>query len=111
MRESCPFTTSVIELNFHVTSANVFASFEIYCVWAWMTGACEVTLLQSINVGTKVMVAVTLSSLPGSSTSYLMAVGGLDSQVHLYVGGVTGQVLSLLQSSHPHLSALCILKS
>lgn len=68
----------------------------IYWLWPWITGACEITLLQSINVGTKVMVAVTLSSLPGSSTSYLMAVGGLDSQVHLYVGGVTGQVPILL---------------
>lgn len=55
-------------------------------------GVCEITLLQTIDVGTKVMVSVTLSSLPGSSTSYVMAMGGLDSQVHLYVGTATGQV-------------------
>jgi hypothetical protein len=65
----------------------------IQCVLAWMAGVCDISMLQSINVGTKVMVAATLSSLPGSSTSFLMAVGGLDQQVHLYVGGLTGQVL------------------
>lgn len=70
-----------------------FAFFKIHCVLVWLTGACDITMLQSINVGAKVMVAVTLSSLPGSSTSFLMAMGGLDQQVHLYVGGLTGQVL------------------
>ncbi|KAG0608058.1 hypothetical protein M758_8G074700 [Ceratodon purpureus] len=58
-------------------------------------GACDITMLQSINVGTKVMVAVTLSALPGSSTSFLMAMGGLDEQVHLYVGDLTGQFKSV----------------
>lgn len=69
------------------------AIFETHCPLIWMTGACDITMLQSISVGTKVMVAVTLSSLPGSYTSFLMAVGGLDQQVHLYVGSLTGQVL------------------
>jgi hypothetical protein len=57
-----------------------------------VTGACDITMLQSINVGTKVMVAVTLTCLPGSSDTYLMAMAGLDNQVHLYVGALTGQV-------------------
>lgn len=57
-----------------------------------MTGACEITMLQSINVGTKVMVAVTLTCLPGTSETFLMAMAGLDNQVHLYVGTLTGQV-------------------
>lgn len=59
-----------------------------------MVGACEFTMLQSISVGTKVMVAVTLSPLPSSSSSYLIAVGGLDNHVYLYVGCTTGQVLT-----------------
>ena len=68
-------------------------SLKFTVCWPGLTGACDITMLQSINVGTKVMVAVTLSALPGSSTSFLMAMGGLDEQVHLYVGDLTGQVL------------------
>lgn len=60
-------------------------------------GACEFTMLQSISVGTKVMVAVTLSPLPSSSSSYLIAVGGLDNHVYLYVGCTTGQFKQVCQ--------------
>lgn len=61
-------------------------------IWVVMTGECDLCLVQSVNVGSKVMVAVTLSCLPDSSDTFLLAMGGLDNQVHLYVGASTGQV-------------------
>ncbi|KAJ7525449.1 hypothetical protein O6H91_17G051700 [Diphasiastrum complanatum] len=54
-------------------------------------GDCSVALLQSINVGVRVMVAVTLAFLPRNSEYIILAMGGLDNQIHLYVGTALGQ--------------------
>ncbi len=53
------------------------------------------TLLQVINVGTRVMTAVTLAWFPKSSSNFLLAMGGLDNQIHLYAGSLTDRYVEV----------------
>ncbi|XP_010279373.1 PREDICTED: elongator complex protein 2 [Nelumbo nucifera] len=54
-------------------------------------GDCKLSCLQALSVGTKPMVALSLAELPGSSGHIVLAMGGLDSKVHLYCGERIGK--------------------
>lgn len=54
-------------------------------------GECKLSCLNSISVGSKPMVALSLAELPGSNGRIVLAMGGLDSKIHLYCGERTGQ--------------------
>lgn len=48
--------------------------------------------LESLFVGSKPMVALSLAELPGNTGHLVLAMGGLDNKVHLYCGQRTGKV-------------------
>lgn len=48
--------------------------------------------LESLSVGSKSMVALSLAELPGSLGHIALAMAGLDNKVHLYCGERTGKV-------------------
>ncbi|KAJ3677550.1 hypothetical protein LUZ60_003274 [Juncus effusus] len=47
-------------------------------------GKCQVSCLDSISVGNKPMVALSLSILPNENNSLLLAMAGLDQKIHIY---------------------------
>lgn len=49
-------------------------------------GDFKLSLLQVISVGSRAMAALSLSELPGNAADWILAMGGLDNKVHLYVG-------------------------
>ena len=55
-------------------------------------GDCKLLCLQSLFVGSKPMVALSLMELPGSDGRIVLAMGGLDNKIHLYSGERTGKV-------------------
>ncbi|OVA15334.1 WD40 repeat [Macleaya cordata] len=54
-------------------------------------GDCKLLRLDSLILGSKSMVALSLAELPGASGHILIAMGGLDNKVHLYCGERTGK--------------------
>ncbi|KAK6921695.1 WD40 repeat [Dillenia turbinata] len=54
-------------------------------------GECKLSCLESITVGSRTMVALSLAELPGSSKHLVLAMGGLDNKVHLYCGERIGR--------------------
>lgn len=59
-------------------------------------GDCKLSCLESLYVGSKPMVALSLAVLPGSTGNLLLAMGGLDNKIHLYCGERTGKVCSII---------------
>lgn len=55
-------------------------------------GECKLSCLDSLFVGRKPMVALSLVELPGHSGHLALAMGGLDNKVHIYSGERTGKV-------------------
>ncbi|RAL54372.1 unnamed protein product [Cuscuta campestris] len=53
-------------------------------------GVCSLSCLDFFNVGRKPMVSLSLAELPGSNR-LVLAMGGLDSKIHLYCGERTGK--------------------
>lgn len=49
-------------------------------------GDFKLSLLQVISAGSRAMTALSLSELPGNAADWILAMGGLDNKVHLYVG-------------------------
>lgn len=54
-------------------------------------GDCNLLHLDSLCVGVKPMVALSLSELPGSAGYLVLAMGGLDNKIHLYCGERRGK--------------------
>ncbi|KAF5751893.1 putative nucleotide binding protein [Tripterygium wilfordii] len=54
-------------------------------------GDVKLSCLESLSVGSKSMVALSLAELPGSLGHIVLAMGGLDNKVHLYCGERTGK--------------------
>ncbi|KAL3830857.1 hypothetical protein ACJIZ3_019659 [Penstemon smallii] len=54
-------------------------------------GECKLSCLDSIFVGKKPMVTLSLVELPGNYGHLALAMGGLDSKIHIYVGERTGK--------------------
>lgn len=44
-------------------------------------------------MGSKTMVALSLTDLPGNTAHLVLAMGGLDNKIHLYCGERTGKVI------------------
>lgn len=58
-------------------------------------GDCKLLCLESLSVGLKPMVALSLAELPGNTGHLVLAMGGLDNKIHLYCGKRTGKVWKL----------------
>lgn len=58
-------------------------------------GNCRISCLETLYVGSKPMVALSLGRLPGDDRHIVLATGGLDHKVHLYCGDSTGKVCKL----------------
>ncbi|XP_002526286.2 elongator complex protein 2 isoform X2 [Ricinus communis] len=56
-------------------------------------GECKLSCLETLLVGSKPMVALSLAELPGKSGHIVLAMGGLDSKIHLYCGERTGKFI------------------
>ncbi|KAL0372653.1 UNVERIFIED_CONTAM: Elongator complex protein 2 [Sesamum calycinum] len=56
-----------------------------------MCGECKLSCLDSIFVGKKPMVALSLVELPGGSRHLALAMGGLDNKIHIYSGERAGK--------------------
>ncbi|KAL0408903.1 UNVERIFIED_CONTAM: Elongator complex protein 2 [Sesamum radiatum] len=54
-------------------------------------GECKLSCLDSIFVGKKPMVALSLVELPGDSGHIALAMGGLDNKIHIYSGERAGK--------------------
>ncbi|KAG6757723.1 hypothetical protein POTOM_038045 [Populus tomentosa] len=54
-------------------------------------GECKLSCLETLFVGSKPMVALSLAELPGHSGHMVLAIGGLDNKIHLYCGERTGK--------------------
>lgn len=54
-------------------------------------GECKLSCLETLFVGSKPMVALSLAELPGNSGHMVLAMGGLDNKIHLYCGERTGK--------------------
>ncbi|KAE9611755.1 putative transcription factor WD40-like family [Lupinus albus] len=68
------------------------------CLWELVFplrsgGECKVSCLDSLSVGSKSMVALSLAELPGNSEQIVIAMGGLDNKIHLYCGGRIGKLV------------------
>ncbi|XP_043695002.1 elongator complex protein 2 [Telopea speciosissima] len=83
-------------------AVSIFASTSsdcTVCVWEMtfspaVGGECKLSCLETLSVGSKAIVAVSLAELPGTSTGHLvLAMGGLDNKVHLYCGERTGKFI------------------
>ena len=59
-------------------------------------GDCKLSRLESLFVGPKAMVALSLAELPGSSGHLVLAMGGLDNKIHIYCGERTGKVCNII---------------
>jgi elongator complex protein 2 len=58
-------------------------------------GDCKLFCLESLYVGSKPMVSLSLAELPGNTGHIVLAMGGLDNKIHLYCGERTGKVSRL----------------
>ncbi|KAL6188026.1 hypothetical protein ACLB2K_039420 [Fragaria x ananassa] len=54
-------------------------------------GDCKLLHLDSLFVGSKPMVALSLAELPGNTGHLVLAMGGLDNKIHLYSGERRGK--------------------
>lgn len=59
---------------------------------SFIVGDCKLSCLESLFVGSKPMVALSLMELPGNLGHLVLAMGGLDNKIHLYCGDRTGEV-------------------
>lgn len=60
-------------------------------------GECKFSCLESLHVGPKSMVALSLAELPGSTGHLVLAMGGLDNKIHLYCGERTGKFIRVCE--------------
>lgn len=56
-------------------------------------GHCKLSCLESLSVGPKPMVVLSLAELPGNVGHIALAMGGLDNKIHLYCGERTGKFI------------------
>ncbi|XP_078432855.1 elongator protein 2 isoform X3 [Wolffia australiana] len=54
---------------------------------------CRLSCVNCVNMGSKPVVTLSLSELPGQGGTLLLAMSGLDHKVHLYSGDSTGKFL------------------
>lgn len=61
----------------------------------YVSGDCKLLHLDSLFVGSKPMVALSLAELPGNTGHLVLAMGGLDNKIHLYSGERRGKVFDI----------------
>ncbi|KAK8699316.1 hypothetical protein V6N13_115404 [Hibiscus sabdariffa] len=66
------------------------------CVWDAMLpttsgGECKLTCLETLIIGSRPMVTLSLAQLPGNTGLIALAMGGLDNKIYLYCGERTGK--------------------
>ncbi|XVE92618.1 hypothetical protein REPUB_Repub01dG0113600 [Reevesia pubescens] len=66
------------------------------CVWdivfpSSSGGDCKLSCLETLIVGSRPMVTLSLVQLPGNTGLLALAMGGLDDKIHLYCGESTGK--------------------
>ncbi|KAL4319917.1 hypothetical protein GQ457_18G020960 [Hibiscus cannabinus] len=66
------------------------------CVWdavfpTTSGGECKLTCLETLIVGSRPMVTLSLAQLPGNTGLIALAMGGLDNKIYLYCGERTGK--------------------
>ncbi|XP_052187549.1 elongator complex protein 2 [Diospyros lotus] len=54
-------------------------------------GDCNLSCLDTLSVGPKPMVTLSIAELPGTTGHFLLAMGGLDNKIHLFCGERTGK--------------------
>lgn len=59
-------------------------------------GDCKLSCLETLFVGSRPMVTLSLAQLPGNTGLIALAMGGLDSKIYLYCGERTGKVMQHL---------------
>lgn len=71
----------------------IFASTSsdgVVCIWELVLpltgGECKLSCIDSISIGSKPMVALSLLELSGETGHLILAMGGLDNKIHLYCG-------------------------
>ncbi|KAI0523220.1 hypothetical protein KFK09_005614 [Dendrobium nobile] len=52
---------------------------------------CKISCLQSLSVGSKPVVALSMAKPPDDEENIVLATGGLDNKIHLYCGGHKGK--------------------
>lgn len=87
-------------MDFGSASCQYFCSFFIPTVCALkqligVSGDCKLLHLDSLYVGSKPMVALSLAELPGNTGHFVLAMGGLDNKIHLYSGERRGKVFGI----------------
>lgn len=60
-------------------------------------GDCKLSCVETLSIGSKTMVALSLAELPGNSGHLALAMGGLDNKIHLYCGQRTGKFVLACQ--------------
>ncbi|GLT91872.1 hypothetical protein SLE2022_097350 [Rubroshorea leprosula] len=80
-------------------SEAIFASSSsdgIVCIWDLVFppspgGDCKLSCLETLSVGSRPMVALSLAELPGNTGHMALAMGGLDNKIYLYCGETMGK--------------------
>ncbi|KAJ7943101.1 elongator complex protein 2 [Quillaja saponaria] len=89
--------TGIMVSQFEAVFASTSSDGTVY-VWEVILpsndgGDCKLSCLDSLSVGSKTMVALSLAELPGNDGQIVLAVGGLDNKIHLYCGGRAGKLV------------------
>lgn len=71
---------------------SIYSKNDFHIQIVFLTVNCSVSCLESLCVGSKPMVALSLAELPGDSGHLVLATGGLDHKVHLFRGERSGKV-------------------
>ncbi|CAN1311760.1 Elongator complex protein 2 [Linum perenne] len=69
-------------------------------------GECKLSCFESLSVGSKPMVALSLAELPGSSEHIVLAMGGLDNKIHVYCGQKAGKTTRIFSPWKTEASSL-----
>ncbi|XP_074574276.1 elongator complex protein 2 [Curcuma longa] len=78
------------------------SSDALICTWelifpSSMSGDCKISCLESFSVGSKPMVALSLAVLPGDTDKVILAMGGLDQKIYIYLGEFTGKFVRVCE--------------
>ncbi|GKU90268.1 hypothetical protein SLEP1_g4277 [Rubroshorea leprosula] len=72
------------------------------CIWdvvfpSFPGGDCLLSCLETLSVGSRPMVALSLAELPGNAGHITLAMGGLDNKIYLYCGQRTGKFVRVCE--------------
>ncbi|KAB1205610.1 Elongator complex protein 2 [Morella rubra] len=75
------------------------------CVWEMLFPStsgedCKLFCVESLSIGSKPMVALSLAELPGNTGHIVLAMGGLDNRIHIYCGERMGKLCYKYEDMH-----------